>query len=96
MTVLQNVNQRISKIFSRVTHAGEDGLRVTEGVSGLYHHHLSKNGEYQGLCGAAVMNTSIGLQDWKVPYGQHFDKRPTFCKACDQAAQSLKLKHETA
>jgi hypothetical protein len=60
---------------------------ITEGVSGLWHYHLSKEDEKtRGLCGARVMTTSILLKDWKVPFGAHFPKRPTWCKECDRMA----------
>lgn len=67
-------------------------LQITEGISGLWHYHLSINtpgGFVQGLCGARTMRTSMPLGDWKVPFGQHFPKQPTFCEVCDR----LKTQH---
>ena len=59
-------------------------LKVTEGVSGLWHYHLSEaHRTSQSLCGAPTMETSIPLQGWKVPFGEHFSKRPTWCEKCD-------------
>jgi hypothetical protein len=63
-----------------------EALRVTEGVSGLWHYHLSKPDEYKGLCGAAVMNSSLKLSDWKLANNPgHFPKNATYCPACDTA-----------
>jgi hypothetical protein len=60
------------------------GVKVTEGVSGLWHYHLSEDdSKTKALCGATVMNTSTRLEDWGLAYGEHFPKRPTYCKECD-------------
>jgi hypothetical protein len=60
-------------------------LLITEGVSGLWHYHLSKpDAKTRGLCGAWVMSTSIKQKDWKVPFGAHFPKRPTWCAECEK------------
>lgn len=62
-------------------------LKVTEGVSGMYHYHLSEaHRTSRALCGAMTMGTSIPLEGWKVPFGEHFSKRPTWCEKCDVAA----------
>ena len=62
-------------------------LKVTEGVSGVWHYHLSEaHRESRALCGAQVMATSIPLQGWKLPFGEHFPKRPTWREKCDLAA----------
>jgi hypothetical protein len=60
---------------------------ITEGVSGMYHYHVSEH-QHSGrsLCGAATMNTGMRLQDWGVPFGDHFPKRPTWCAICAQLA----------
>lgn len=59
---------------------------ITEGVAGLWHYHLSNpQSSATALCGAAVMRTDMPLSAWKVPFGEHFPKRPTWCKACDKA-----------
>lgn len=61
-------------------------LRVTEGVSGLWHYHLSRPGEYLGLCGARVMNSSLALSDWKLARNSdHMPKSATYCAKCDAA-----------
>lgn len=61
-------------------------LRVTEGVSGLWHYHLSRPGDYLGLCGARVMNSSLGLSDWKLARNPaHMPKSATYCAKCDAA-----------
>ena len=62
-------------------------LKVTEGVSGVWHYHLSEAHRVsRGLCGARTMATAIQLKDWKIPFGEHFPKRPTWCEKCDRAA----------
>ncbi|WP_147433758.1 hypothetical protein [Acidovorax sp. 93] len=43
------------------------------------------------LCGLAGQdcigtNTSIPLDDWRKPFGDHFPKRPTWCEKCDARA----------
>jgi hypothetical protein len=60
-------------------------MKVTEGISGLWHYHLSKDdSKTKALCGAAVMGTSMRLEDWGKPFGEHFPKKPTYCKECDR------------
>lgn len=57
---------------------------ITEGVSGMHHYHFSIAGsETRGLCGARTMRTSIPIDAWRVPFGEHFPKRPTWCSACE-------------
>ena len=64
-----------------------NSLQVTEGVSGLWHYHLSlPTSKTRGLCGALVMGTSIPRDDWRKPFGDHFPKRPTWCEKCDARA----------
>lgn len=64
------------------------GLLVTEGVSGVWHYHLSKpESRTRGLCGAQVMSTAIELKDWGKPFGDHFPKPATYCKTCDKFAK---------
>lgn len=56
---------------------------ITEGISGLWHYHLSAPGKTtRGLCGAQTMHTSIKRSDWAVPFGEHFPKKPTWCEKC--------------
>mgnify|MGYP001577341219 CR=1 FL=1 len=59
-------------------------MKVTEGISGLWHYHLRRDGVTTALCGATVMPTEIKVSDWGVPFGKHFPKRPTWCKKCEQ------------
>lgn len=69
---------------------GKDDLVITEGISGYHHYHISnKRLAYRSLCGRQVMNTSMPLERWKVPFGEHFPKPPTFCEDCDQAFRNL-------
>lgn len=59
-------------------------VTVTEGVSGLWHYHLSREDEpSRGLCGASVMGSRVKMSEWKVPFGAHFPKKPTWCKVCE-------------
>jgi hypothetical protein len=59
-------------------------LEISEGISGVWHYHLSPKGKAtRGLCGARTMHTSIPLTGWKEPFGEHFPKRPTWCEECD-------------
>ena len=63
-------------------------MKVTEGISGMWHYHLSNdNMPNMALCGARVMPTSIKFKDWGLPFGDHFPKKPTYCQKCD----SLKM-----
>ncbi|MET3371974.1 hypothetical protein ABIC89_001015 [Variovorax boronicumulans] len=64
-------------------------LAITEGISGLWHYHLSDEAKkMRGLCGAQTMHTAMPLTAWKVPFGENFPKRPTWCEACSlKAAQ---------
>lgn len=65
-----------------------DALKITEGVSGLWHYHLSlPTNPSRGICGALVMRTSIPRDDWGLPFGEHFPKRPTWCAKCAERAQ---------
>ena len=58
-------------------------LQVTEGVSGLWHYHLSEPGRIsRGLCEKATMYTAIPLAQWAKPFGEHFPKKPTWCADC--------------
>lgn len=63
---------------------------ITEGISGLWHYHLSESGKTtRGLCGARTMHTSIMRRDWRVPFGEHFPKRPTWCDKCEALEQRI-------
>lgn len=66
-------------------------LRISEGVSGLWHYHLSGSElSLRGLCGRSTMTTSIPLRAWRVPFGEHFPKRPTWCERCEELFETLK------
>ena len=67
------------------TRVRGQAMKVTEGISGYWHYHLSQDGKFTGLCGARTMDTSLKLEDWGLQnWGEHFPKRPTFCKECDR------------
>lgn len=60
-------------------------MRITEGISGFWHYHLSNEGDIgRALCGAVVMPTGMKLKDWGVKFGEHFPKCPTWCKECER------------
>ena len=60
-------------------------MKVTEGIASVWHYHLSRDdSKARALCGAQVMDTAILFKDWKVSFGEHFPKRPTFCEKCDR------------
>lgn len=62
--------------------------KVTEGILGYWHYHLSpEESPYVALCGAKVMHTSIDVRSWGVPFGEHFPKRPTWCDECEKLAR---------
>lgn len=64
---------------------------ITEGISGLWHYHLSEEArKTRALCGAQTMHTAMPIADWKVPFGEHFPKRPTWCALCDQQRAARK------
>jgi len=61
-------------------------LKVMEGISGLWHYHLSRPEAVVGLCGARVMPCSLALSDWKgAQTPAQFPKAATYCPACDAA-----------
>ena len=61
--------------------------KVSEGISGMWHYHLSDDEHSTvALCGAKTMLSHIEVADWGVPFGQHFPKRPTYCKECERLA----------
>ena len=67
-------------------------LKVTEGISGVWHYHLSEaHRESRAICGAQTMGTSIPLEGWRVPFGEHFPKKPTWCEKCDIAAAGRRV-----
>jgi hypothetical protein len=65
----------------------EQAFIVTEGISGMWHYHLSKPAKFtRGLCGAQTMQTAIELADFGKSFGDHFPKKPTWCSKCKQLA----------
>lgn len=62
---------------------------ITEGVSGLWHYHLSKpDTKHLSLCMRPTMPTRMKAPaDWKKPFGEHFPKRPTWCEICERKAR---------
>lgn len=64
-------------------------LHIVEGVSGLWHYHLAKSGtNATALCGARTMGTNIKIEEWALPFGEHFPKRPTWCHECEAKAHA--------
>lgn len=60
---------------------------VTEGISGMWHYHLSDPKTFtRGLCGAKTMKTAIEAVDFGKSFGDHFPKRPTWCATCHELA----------
>lgn len=63
---------------------GPKARRITEGVAGYWHYHLSEADNFtRGLCGAPTMTTSMKLSHWRKKFGEHFPKRPTWCDKCE-------------
>lgn len=65
---------------------------VTEGVSGVYHYHLSPSAQYayvKGLCGAPTMTTSIAVENWGFQGGEHLPKKYTYCETCERIAKEV-------
>lgn len=80
----------VSKGVMIVSTTSPKGLMVTEGISGYWHYHISYTDSFvRSLCGASTMITSIPLHRWKVPFGEHFPKRPTWCSHCEQLRERL-------
>ena len=69
----------------------QPALVVTEGISGVWHYHLSlETTKTVGLCGARTMSTSLPLSAW----GRHIPNYhipEKFCAKC--AAARLARKH---
>jgi hypothetical protein len=72
--------------FRRIKPQPSKELRITEGIAGYWHYHFSRADDTptKSLCGKPVMYTSIPLDQWRVPFGEHFPKRPTWCDDCEQ------------
>lgn len=66
-------------------------LMITEGIAGVWHYHVSNEAtSTRGLCGAPTMRTAMRIDSWKVPFGEHFSKRPTWCAKCDAMKEKAK------
>lgn len=60
---------------------------VTEGISGVWHYHLSDPAKFtRALCGAQTMKTAIEAEDFGKPFGERLPKRPTWCAKCQELA----------
>lgn len=61
-------------------------MKITEGV---WNYHVSYDDEpHKSLCGAAVMGTNMQLNQWGMPFGEHFPQRPTWCVVCEKEWKS--------
>lgn len=59
-------------------------FEVTEGVSSVWHYHISENGVFtRGLCGAHTMKTSMTLKQWG-HRSEHIGE--SYCKKCEELA----------
>jgi hypothetical protein len=60
-------------------------LIVTEGISGMWFYHLSRDNEFtRSLCGVQTMRTSIPLERWgRTPKGYHIHEK--WCPRCHGA-----------
>lgn len=74
--------------------APPETLRVTEGIAGTYHYHLSrltagKDGApvsaTTALCGAKVMHTHVPLAAW----GYHGHLHEHYCESCGRQPEAL-------
>lgn len=66
-------------------------MKVTEGISGMWHYHLSADETpHVGLCGARVMSTGIPVESWGMAFGEHFPKKPTWCAECERLGGAKK------
>ena len=65
-----------------------DGLHVTEGVSGVWHYHLSSAGtNATALCGAKTMSTEVPVSAW----GARGHLNEKWCATCaSQASRALR------
>lgn len=58
---------------------------VVEGISSVWHYHIAvPERRARGLCGATTMYTAIPVEHWKMQFGEHFPKRPTWCTQCEE------------
>lgn len=62
-------------------------MKIAEGVGRWWHYHLRNDASFKALCGADVVPTMLPLSLWKVPFGGHFPKHPTFCEECDKLSR---------
>jgi hypothetical protein len=70
--------------------AHETKYCITEGVSGYNHYHYSvDNNTHRGLCGAHTMHSYLLLHHWGGEGPEHFAKRYTWCKECEELKKAL-------
>lgn len=63
-------------------------MKVTEGIAGYWHYHISPDDKQsKGLCGARTMYTAIPVEHWRMAFGEHFSKRPSWCNECEKLAK---------
>jgi hypothetical protein len=88
-SALQPVERRLVPLLHdrQLKETSVNKLIVTEGISGMWHYHLSDPKTFtRGLCGAQTMKTAIEAADFCKSFGDHFPKRPTWCAKCQQLA----------
>jgi hypothetical protein len=71
------------------------GLLVTEGISGMWHYHLSDpTRKYTALCGKQVMHTSILVESWGLRSGglRHLE---SWCTECPRLARQQASREPT-
>ncbi|MDR9836961.1 MULTISPECIES: hypothetical protein [Herbaspirillum] len=67
------------------SESNDQGLHITEGVSGTWFYHLSAAGtNARGLCGAQTMYTAIPLASWGAK--GHLNER--YCADCQRLGES--------
>ncbi len=79
-------NGDVAGAVLRLQHFAEgQRLVVTEGVESVWHYHLSNaDDRTKSICGKRTMAASVALSEWKVPFGGHLPKKPTWCKDCEE------------
>ena len=62
-----------------------DLFSICEGISGMWHYHLHRNGTPEkALCGARTMSTSLPMSTW----GHKSDHIPeSYCEECEKMYQ---------
>ena len=63
-----------------------NGLCITEGISSVFHYHLSRNKNVNNsLCGKWTMRTSIPSSAWRTV--SHIGE--TYCTTCEREAEKI-------